>query len=335
MSIINQALQKAQREQLLQRPYDMPYLSAGQRRRTARRRWRLVLSCVVVLGLGAAGGRWLLQWSADPAGAPEPPAPAQLTFVESTLREAARAQSVPLEAGAPPAAAPEPPPDEALARQVSTPPPLLVLAVETSSLPLPRVAPIPLPASAVPPPVSEPDAPADAVPEVPSSSAIARGQLLVQRALEAQNSGELKRAATLLEQAVKLDPTAKAAYNSLGNVYFQQKRFQQAVQVYHKALALDPDYAKARNNLGSTYMQLAMYEQAIEELQRALRSADGASLAYYNLACVYARKGDSVTAAEYLRQAILLEPQARTWARTDADFARVRDTLVVQQLLEP
>ena len=55
---------------------------------------------------------------------------------------------------------------------------------------------------------------------------------------------KLTRALTLLEQAIKLDPTAKAAYNSLGNVYYQQRRYQQALAMYQKALAIDPDYAK-------------------------------------------------------------------------------------------
>jgi hypothetical protein len=53
------------------------------------------------------------------------------------------------------------------------------------------------------------------------------------------------------------------------------------------------------------------------------------------LACVYARSGNSTMAAQYLQQAIALEPQARTWAQTDTDFARVRTAPEVQQLLGP
>jgi len=169
----------------------------------------------------------------------------------------------------------------------------------------------------------------------PTPLEINRAQALVQRAVAAQEAGELTRALSLLAQAVRLDPTTKAAYNSLGNVYYQQRRYQQALTMYHKALAIDPDYAKARNNLGTTYMRLAMDERAIEELQRALRADSSYGLTYYNLACVYARGGDSASAAQYLRQAIALEPQARTWAQTDADFAPVRTTPAVQHLLGP
>jgi tetratricopeptide (TPR) repeat protein len=172
-------------------------------------------------------------------------------------------------------------------------------------------------------------------PVLPASPESARVQALVQRAVAAQEAGELTRALSLLEQAVKLDPTAKAAYNSLGNVYYQQRRYQQAIAMYEKALTVDPNYAKARNNLGSTYMQLTMDRRAIDELQKALRADSSYSLAYYNLACVYARSGNSATAAQYLQQAIALEPQARMWAQTDTDFAPVRTAPEMQPLLGP
>jgi len=192
--------------------------------------------------------------------------------------------------------------------------------------------------TAVTTPPSLPPAASSATPGPPADTApadVVRAQTLVQRAMTAQEAGDLSRALTLLEQAVKLDPTAKVAYNSLGNVYYQQRRYQQALAMYTKALALDPEYVKARNNLGSTYMRLAMDARAIDELQLALRTDRSYSLTYYNLACAYARSGKSATAAQYLQQAIALEPQARTWAQTDADFARVRTTPEVQALLGP
>ena len=192
----------------------------------------------------------------------------------------------------------------------------------------------PEPGTSVAPPVAP--TPASVAPPVaPTPAEVARAQELVQRAAAAQEAKALPRASTLLEQAIKLDPTAKAAYTSLGNVYYQQRRYQQALAMDQKALEIDPAYAKARTNLGSTYMQLAMDTRAIEELQKALLADSSYSLAYYILACVYARSGNSSMAAQYLPQTIALEPQARTWAQTDADFTRVRTAPAVQQLLGP
>jgi tetratricopeptide (TPR) repeat protein len=190
-----------------------------------------------------------------------------------------------------------------------------------------------------PPVVSSPPIGSQNIAASPSTSnalgsqARVRARSLFNQAIESQQTGQQAHALTLLQEAIELDPELKEAYNSLGNLYYQQQRYHQAITMYQKALAIDPDYAKAHNNLGSTYLQLAMKAQALEELQKALQADRSYGLAYYNLACVYAREGDSATAARYLQQAIALEPQARSWAQTDDDFARVRATPEMRQLL--
>ena len=350
MSIINQALQKAQREQLRHSQQEMSYRLPVRLARMPRRRWLLLpLGLVAAVGMGVTLHAWLLPPTVRvPVGTEPAEAPSPL--------------AVHMPPGAPPAAAPpaapliqtvpEPPLPgryESPVRLVPEAPLPAPLALSAESIPL-RTAPAPpatsaavlLPREATPSTVdaTAPAKPPETLasvppPAAPTPPAVAHAQALVQRAVAAQEARELPRALTLLEQAVKLDPTAKAAYNSLGNVYYQQQRYQQAMAMYQKALAIDPDYAKARNNLGSTYMQLTMDTHAIDELQKALRADSSYSLAYYNLACVYARSGNSSTAAQYLQQAIALEPQARTWAQTDADFARVRTAPEVQQLLGP
>jgi Tfp pilus assembly protein PilF len=177
-------------------------------------------------------------------------------------------------------------------------------------------------------PVAHPGASA-----LPTTPQLTTAHTLFNLALEAQAAGDLEQAMTLLQQAVKLAPTLKRAYNSLGNLYYQRQQYDDAVAMYRQALALDPDYTQARNNLGSAYMQLSQHERAIEELQKVLQADGEASLAYYNLACVYARTGDSAQAVHYLQRAMEIEPQARLWAQTDADFSRVRNELAFQRLV--
>lgn len=168
---------------------------------------------------------------------------------------------------------------------------------------------------------------------LPMTPQLTAAHTLFNRALEAQAAGDLEQAMTLLQQAVKLAPTLKHAYNGLGNLYYQRQQYDDAVAMYRQALALDPNYTQARNNLGSTYIQLSQHERAIEEFQKVLQTDGEASLAYYNLACVYARTGDSAQAVHYLQRAMEIEPQARLWAQTDADFSRVRDQPAFQRLL--
>ena len=352
MSIINQALQKAQREQLRHDQQEMPYRLPVQRTRASRRRWLLApLGLVAAVGVGATLHAWFFTPTGHvlvpteiaappsslvvpiPAATPLPVIPGVQESPEPALPES-NENPLPVVSEPPPLAPVVVSVDATLMPPDSTPPPTAPAAIPPSAArPLPRVA----PPAVVTTTLAQPQEPHPSVapPVAPAPVEGARVQALVQRATAAQEAKELTRALTLLEQAIKLDPTAKAAYNSLGNVYYQQRRYQRALAMYQKALAIDPDYAKARTNLGSTYMQLAMDARAIDELQKALRADSAYSLAYYNLACVYARSGNSAMTAQYLEQAITLEPQARTWAHTDADFARVRTAPEVQQLLGP
>ena len=126
-----------------------------------------------------------------------------------------------------------------------------------------------------------------------------------------------------------------AGYVSRGNALYRQGEYQGAIDMYQTALALNPVDVKARNNLGSAYLQLAMDDHATAAFQEVLRLDSSYSLAYYNLACVQARAGNVQNAAAFLRQAIAIAPEARDWARTDDDFARVRGALEFRQLLEP
>ena len=351
MSIINQALQKAQRAQLVHSQQEMAYRLPVQFARASRRRWLwLPLGLVVAVGVGATLHAWLMPAASrlqvglelpGTAARMAVPAPPHTLATPLPGEQVARAVAEPSRPGpAEDALRPGSAASSPLATPSADGPPAPVAAAPaavTAVVPVPRVTPATLPAVVSESVAQPPDGPAHTVPPAAAPTLLQtdRARALVQRAVAAQEAGELRRALSLLEQAVQLDPTAKAAYNSLGNVYYQQQRYQQAIAMYHRALAIDPDYAKARNNLGSTYMRLAMDERAIEELQRALRADSSYGLAYYNLACVYARGGDSVSAAQYLQQAIVLEPQARTWAQTDTDFASVRTAPEVQQLLGP
>lgn len=409
MSLINQALQKAQREQLAQQEQSVPSFLRPATSRAARHRlrwWLGGLSGLLVLGAGLyVWHPTLLQsfWEMRPrvastptptpevlATVPQPPPPPRQSLPEArgTIPEpAVVAPAVPPTVAAPatvptpvdaapprPALPPAPPPGAMppavpriavvplLPTQASEPPasppgPALALTpptgpaalavppvetsarveIQTAAVPPGEAAIRPGKREAVPPtPDSRPRAPGVVTvgAEALRVADVAKAQELIQRASAAQADGHLKRAATLFTQAVKLDPTSKAAYNSLGNVYFQQKRYHQALEMYQRALTLDPLYAKARNNLGNTYMRLAMYDRALAELHQALQADDSYSLTHYNLACVYARTGDSAKAAQYLQDAMALDPDARTWALTDADFAPVRTAPEVRQLLE-
>jgi hypothetical protein len=336
MSIINQALKKAQRERLLHEAQGVRHLvRLGPARRSRRWSWT-TMGCAVALGTGVAMYAWMTTAVWRTPVTANPPATTQAPRLTAPLTPAVPAPAmslpqtvlqrlpttVPAAPRMPPLPAGQPPADKPLLARVEDAQPRPIPAAARSVEVLPPDLSRSVTASGV---ASTGSAPPDRV----------RAQALFNQALATQEAGEAERALTLLQQAVELDPALKAAYNSLGNLYYQQELYQQAVAMYEKALAIDPAYAKARNNLGNTYMRLAMDDRALVELQKALQADGTYGLAYYNLACLYARADNGETAAQYLQQAIALEPQARLWAQTDDDFAWVRTTPVMQKLLEP
>lgn len=321
MSIINQALKKAQRERLFHDTQGLPHATRQHALRATRRWPLLVAGLIAALSIGTVLHSWRIMSRPSMVVATAPP--------DTTAAEKAAMPSLS------PVLRPSPPP----APERTAPPPSLNTPLPQKAEPVtpgPTLRPTPaltqerLSAAARSTAVT-----LTAVPVVPDAQARSQARTLFNQAIEAQKAGDQTQALTLLQQSITLDPDLKAAYNSLGNVYYELQHYDQALQMYQKALEIDPDYAKARNNLGSTYLRLAMDDRAREELLKAIQADGTYGLAYYNLACVYARAGDSTTAAQYLQQAITFEPQARTWARVDDDFARVRTAPEIQPLLGP
>lgn len=268
MSIINQALKKAQRER--QRAQSGPALAspastaAVAPRRRGQALW-IVTAALFALSLGATLHAWLTSPTAD---------------VESTSR-----------------------PDRLVA------------------------APLPQPQSVQP-------AMDAATGSKPARQPV--GAAAIQRPAQPRTAGVAPVSPVQGIAARRPTPPATAAdYTARGNTLYRQGEYHRAIDMYEAALALNPLAVKARNNLGSAYLQLTMDDRAAAAFEEALRLDESYSLAYYNLACVQARAGNVNGAAAYLRQAAAIEPQARDWARTDSDFARVRNAPEFRQLLEP
>lgn len=319
MSIINQALKKAQREQLLHATPHQPHTPHRPPPRLHLLWWFIGVGCIVLLGAGTIRYGWRLPATQQPEKWQRP-----------RIARQALAPILP-----PPPITPSPVPTKPDSTMViPTPTPVRPTQITTAKDRVTPSAQRP-PQPDLPPPPT-PQAVAAAVPltaaPVPTRS---KAQDLLQRATELQERDQPTRAITLLQQAVDLDATYKEAYSKLGNLYYKQQEYRQAMDSFQKVLTLDPGDVKAHNNLGSTYLRLNMDEQAREVLHKAINIDQTYGLAYYNLACAYARTGDRTTTARYLKQAIAIEPKARDWAQTDDDFRRVRNTPELRQLLGP
>ena len=81
---------------------------------------------------------------------------------------------------------------------------------------------------------------------------------------------EIMRELLAIEQyklAIKYNPTSNA-YNSLGNAFYQLKRYEEAIEAYKLAIQYNPS-SNAYNNLGNALYQLKRFEEAIVQFKLA------------------------------------------------------------------
>ena len=236
MSIINQALKKAQREQQRDQggtAWTLPASAeAGAPRRRGQALW-IVTAALFALSLGATLHAWLGSPTARVETAFEPGRPATGPMAQAPAAQPAKDA----------AAASKP------ARQVVAP-------VST-----PRPAP-PSNAGVTPvPPVRAAVARRPAPPA--AADYTARGNALYRQ-------GEYRRAIDMYQAALALDPLDVKARNNLGNAYLQLTMDDRAAAAFQEVLRLDSSYGLAYYNLACVHGRAGNVERAASYLRQAV-----------------------------------------------------------------
>jgi tetratricopeptide (TPR) repeat protein/DNA-binding winged helix-turn-helix (wHTH) protein len=135
----------------------------------------------------------------------------------------------------------------------------------------------------------------------------------------------------LLQQALIIDPLAKAVYNTLGGIYSDLGRHDEAISAHQRYVELDPDEANAYDSLGSSYQWAGRYEEAEEQYLRALELDPEFEIAAAHLANVYYQKGQYRETIEQLRMYERLSP---TFAERTRALHRIAYVLCRRGLVE-
>jgi tetratricopeptide (TPR) repeat protein len=106
----------------------------------------------------------------------------------------------------------------------------------------------------------------------------------VNQALAALQRGEPQRAERLLQDALKTSPKELDALITLGAIYGQQGRFQDAAAQFERAAQAHPDSADAHYNLGLALAHLGSRERALDGYRAALVANPRHLNAHNNLA---------------------------------------------------
>ena len=121
---------------------------------------------------------------------------------------------------------------------------------------------------------------------------------------------DYRKAADLLERAVRIDSSGGYAYNALGISYLEQAKYDLAILAFRDALRRAPYWAYPLHNMALAYIQTGDYQAAIRCYTEAMRLAPQFSYLPYNLGLVYQRLNRRKEAEASYRKAIDLAPDS-------------------------
>src|SRR6476659_9920370 len=98
---------------------------------------------------------------------------------------------------------------------------------------------------------------------------------LGQAALAAKRYPEAEQA---YEKMRQLSPGTAEIHGTLGFIYYQQHKFEQAVPTLRQALKLKPGLPNADTLLGMSLSELGRYEEALSGLEKGFRKSPGPAL---------------------------------------------------------
>jgi tetratricopeptide (TPR) repeat protein len=115
-------------------------------------------------------------------------------------------------------------------------------------------------------------------------------------------------AAGRLQRAVQIAPQFAAAWNQLGTMAYQQRRYSDAEANFRRALEADPEAFEPLVNLGGVLLNLGRPGEAVAYNQQALARRPNSALANSQLGLTWFELGDMGEAEKYLKAAIRLDP---------------------------
>jgi cytochrome c-type biogenesis protein CcmH/NrfG len=106
-----------------------------------------------------------------------------------------------------------------------------------------------------------------------------------------------------IQEELDKDPQNVEYRVMLGNIYYDQGKWDQAVTFYEQAVKLKPGDADVLVDLGVCYRNLKRPDEALAQFEKALKVEPGKKQALFNQVVVYGfDKGDKAKAREVLKE---------------------------------
>lgn len=133
----------------------------------------------------------------------------------------------------------------------------------------------------------------------------------------------------IYEEILRMHPTHAPAAINLGTIFYNQKQFLRAEELYRSATEADPGYALAFFDLGNVLDELQRLPEAIAAYRTAIRLVPGYADAHYNLALACERSNERRRALRHWMAYLRYDPigpwatHARNQARKILDRERL------------
>ncbi len=130
------------------------------------------------------------------------------------------------------------------------------------------------------------------------------------------------------QHALTLNPNNPSLYVDIGNIFYHQQDWPQAVAMYQQALDIRPDYVRAYQGLGATSAIQGNYQQAIQYYKQAIALKEDYALAYCSLGGAHHRLGNQEEAVTALEKCLKF-----VGANEALKTAAERNLSIIKQLL--
>jgi tetratricopeptide (TPR) repeat protein len=138
----------------------------------------------------------------------------------------------------------------------------------------------------------------------------------------------LKTAEAECKQALNIDPGMPEGHVTLGNIYKEEGRVDEAINEYKEATRLDPKYSEAYAQLGLAQLNKESYADAVASLKQAISLNSGNSTAHYGLGKAYFKQGLLDEAYKELNTSLYQFPNSAPVWQTKGDVLAAQGNTV-------
>ena len=140
--------------------------------------------------------------------------------------------------------------------------------------------------------------------------------------------GNVERAGQVLQQALGVNPDNPEAHNFLGRVLVQKGDWAGAEKQFREAVSAQPDFAEAQYNLGNLLAGASQYSEAQYHFEKAIASKHDYAEAHHHYGLLLAQMGSNGKALAELQETVRLDPNS---AQAYSDLG---DVLAAQKRIE-